>query len=66
MAGNRRGKVKEQIEGIHSNLDWAQVHCEKALGIIAGDNEGLTTYFTMLIKEIKTIDEISKSVYATI
>lgn len=35
MAGNTRGKLKEHLEGIHRNLDWAVQHCNKSLALIA-------------------------------
>lgn len=36
MAGNARGKLKEQFEGIHRNFEWIKAHIEKSLNIIAG------------------------------
>ncbi|GAI38629.1 unnamed protein product, partial [marine sediment metagenome] len=35
MAGNTRGKLKEQFEGIHNNNNWVLTHIERALGLIA-------------------------------
>ena len=35
MAGNTRGKLKENFEGIHRNFDWALVHVGKSLDLIA-------------------------------
>lgn len=35
MAGNTRGKLKENFEGIHRNLDWCTKHINKSLDQIA-------------------------------
>lgn len=35
MAGNTRGKLKEHFEGIHRNMDWAVIHVNKSLELIA-------------------------------
>lgn len=35
MAGNTRGKLKENFEGVHRNLDWCMKHINKSLDQIA-------------------------------
>ena len=35
MAGNTRGKMKENFEGVHRNLDWCMKHINKSLELIA-------------------------------
>jgi len=35
MAGNTRGKLKENFEGIHRNLDWCLKHINKSMEQIA-------------------------------
>lgn len=35
MAGNTRGKLKENFEGVHRNLDWCMKHINKSLEQIA-------------------------------
>lgn len=35
MAGNTRGKLKENFEGIHRNFDWSMKHINKSLEQIA-------------------------------
>ena len=35
MAGNTRGKLKENFEGVHRNFDWCQKHINKSLDLIA-------------------------------
>ncbi len=38
MAGNTRGKLKEQFEGVHNNFTWALIHLERALVLIDEHN----------------------------
>ncbi|MBA7524145.1 hypothetical protein ES705_16282 [subsurface metagenome] len=35
MAGNTRGKLKENFEGVHRNLDWCMKHINSSLEQIA-------------------------------
>lgn len=35
MAGNTRGKLKENFEGVHRNLDWCMKHINSSLELIA-------------------------------
>jgi len=35
MAGNTRGKLKEEFEGIHRNMDWCMKHINVSLELIA-------------------------------
>lgn len=35
MAGNTRGKLKENFEGVHRNLDWCLKHINSSLDLIA-------------------------------
>jgi len=35
MAGNTRGKLKENFEGIHNNFNWSLKHINKSLEQIA-------------------------------
>ena len=35
MAGNTRGKLKENFEGVHRNFDWCQKHINSSLELIA-------------------------------
>lgn len=35
MAGNTRGKLKENFEGIHNNFNWCLKHINKSLEQIA-------------------------------
>lgn len=35
MAGNTRGKLKEEFRGVHTNFDWCLKHINKSLDLIA-------------------------------
>ncbi len=35
MAGNTRGKLKENFEGVHNNFNWSLKHINKSLNLIA-------------------------------
>lgn len=35
MAGNTRGKLKENFEGVHRNMDWCMKHINNSLELIA-------------------------------
>jgi len=35
MAGNTRGKLKEEFRGVHTNFDWCIKHINKSLNLIA-------------------------------
>lgn len=35
MAGNTRGKLKENFEGVHRNFDWCLKHINASLDLIA-------------------------------
>jgi len=66
MAGNTRGKIKENFEGIHRNFDWSEYHCEKIVTLIAGQNPELTAAIQALQAGIKGLDELTQSLYASI
>lgn len=63
MAGNTRGKLKEEFEGIHRNLDWIIVHCEKALILIKEHNPKLSESVKALGESSQVLDEISQGIY---
>lgn len=64
MAGNTRGKLKEEFEGIHRNLDWIIVHCEKSLILIREHNPKLTNAVKALGESSQTLDEIAQGIYS--
>lgn len=66
MAGNRRGKLKENFEGVHRNFDWAIVHCQKSVALIAGDNPKLTKSIEALAESVQLLDEMAQGIYKTL
>lgn len=66
MAGNTRGKLKEEFEGIHRNFDWIIYHCQKALVLIKEHNPKLSTAVTALAKGVKTLDDLAQKIYGKI
>jgi len=63
MAGNTRGRLKEQFEGIHRNFDWITVHCERALVLIKDHKPHLSTCIEELDRACKALDELAQRVY---
>ncbi len=66
MASNRRGKLKEHFSGIHSNLDWVTYHCQQSLDLIQGDNPKLSEAIKSLAEAVKTLDDCTQGLYATL
>lgn len=64
MAGNTRGKLKEEFEGIHTNFDWVKRHCEKALVLIKQHNPSLTASIKSLAEFVDTLDDLAQDVYS--
>lgn len=64
MAGNTRGKLKEQFEGIHRNFDWIQHHCEYALGLIDNRKPELSESIKSLHEAISELDKLAADIYA--
>lgn len=64
MSGNARGKLKEELEGIHSNLDWIKAHCVKGLAIIGDTHPELQEFFKGLGETANTLDDLANAVYA--
>lgn len=63
MAGNTRGKLKEQFEGVHNNFGWAQAHLEKALVLIKEHKPNLSKAIESLHKTVTTLDELAQDIY---
>ena len=61
---NARGKLKEEVEGIHSSLEWVRVHCEKSIVIIGDTHPELREYFSGLASLAKQLDEGAGQIWA--
>lgn len=66
MAGNTRGKLKEQLEGIHSNCDWIIKHVDSALALIKEHKPQLSGAVKSLGKIAKQLDEFTQEIYSKI
>lgn len=64
MAGNARGKLKEEMEGIHKNLDWVSVHAQKGKLLLGDTHPELHELFDNLILASTTMDEIAANIYS--
>ena len=64
MAGNTRGKLKEQFEGVHNNFNWAKLHIERALVIIKEHKPELSNAIAKLSDGVQTLDELAQGIYS--
>ena len=66
MAGNTRGKLKEQFEGVHRNAEWIKTHLIEALVLIKEHNPKLTTGIKALADGYDTLDKLAQNIYSRI
>lgn len=66
MAGNRRGKIKEHLEGVHRNCEWIQKHLSDSIVLIDNEKPELVAALTNLAKITNTLDEFTQNVYSTV
>jgi hypothetical protein len=64
MAYGTRGKLKEELTGIHNNFDWIQKHSQKCLGLIQDHNPKLSKAFRALFKGAETLDKLAQDIYS--
>jgi len=64
MAGNTRGKLKEQFEGVHNNFTWAITHIERGLVLINEHKPELSKAMSSLAEGITTLDKLSQDIYS--
>ncbi len=64
MAGNTRGKLKEQFEGVHRNFEWTKTHLSSAIVLIKEHNPNLSESIESLLEGINTLDELAMNIYA--
>lgn len=63
MAGNRRGKLKEHLEGVHRNFDWVIDHISKSLNLIADEEHKLYKPLAQLGTAVQQLDDLAKDLY---
>ncbi len=66
MAGNTRGKLKEQLEGVHRNFDWSKKHLVECLILIADHKPELSKSLVALSEAIDALDECAMGIYSKI
>jgi len=66
MASGTRGKLKEELEGVHRNCEWIKVHCSKCLVLLEPQYESLITGFESLVKVADTLDEFAQDMYSKV
>lgn len=64
MAGNTRGKLKEEFEGMHRNFDWIKHHCQKSLGLIKDKNPSMKKAMEAVYEGIETFDDLIMKLYS--
>lgn len=66
MSGNARGKLKEEFEGIHRNLDWVRIHSQKAKAILGETHPEIHAMLDALIAEMNVLDDGAAKIYGTL
>lgn len=66
MAGNTRGKLKEEMEGIHRDCEWIKQHCTKCIALIGDTHPELIKAFEALSEMSNKLDEFTMQLYAGI
>lgn len=64
MAGNTRGKLKEEFEGIHTNFEWVKTHSARALLLIKEHKPELSDAIKNLHKTVDTLDKLAQDIYS--
>ena len=66
MASSTRGKLKENIEGIHRNCEWIHQHCTKSIALLPDDYKTLEDHFEGIMKITEQLDKFTLALYAKI
>ena len=64
MAKGKRGKLKENFEGIHRNFTWAIEYCGRNLILIEDLKPELSKAIKALSKGIRTLDDLAQDIYS--
>lgn len=64
MAGNTRGKLKEQLGGVHNNFDWSIKHIDSAIFLIQEHKPELREALLALAKGVESLDELTMNIYS--
>lgn len=66
MASGTRGKLKEELEGVHRNCEWIKQHCTKCLSLLGENYPTLIENFQGLAKVADELDKFTQALYAHI
>jgi len=66
MSGNARGKLKEEFEGIHRNLDWVRFHSQKCKLLLGETHPEIHAMLDALIAEMTVLDDGAARIYSTL
>ena len=66
MAAGTRGKIKEDMAGVHRNCDWIIQHCDRCLSLMADSHPELVEVFQGMQTLAKTLDELAQGIYGSI
>lgn len=66
MASGTRGKLQEQLEGVHKDCEWIRQHCDKCLSLVTVGHPELVNSFHALRKLADVVDESAQKIYAHI
>lgn len=64
MAGNTRGKLKEQLGGVHNNFNWSLKHIDNALVLIKDHKPELREALLALSTGVTSLDDLTMSIYS--
>ena len=66
MAAGTRGKLKEDLVGIHRNTAWINQHCDRCLSLLGDDHPELIEAFQAIRQINNQLDEFVQGIYGTI
>jgi len=66
MASGTRGKLLEQLEGIHRDCEWIKQHCATCLSLLGPENEQLQKGFGSLAELATALDKFASDLYSHI
>ncbi len=66
MASGTRGKLLEQLEGIHRDCEWIKQHCATSIGLLPPEHQSLKNGFGSLIELANALDKFASELYSHI
>lgn len=64
MAGNTRGKLKEQLGGVHNNFNWSLKHIDNALVLLKDYKPELREALLALSTGVVSLDDLTMNIYS--